>query len=159
MSNYHRKKQNKNDDSELWNFCQKWQVPENKYSFTQIPNTLIYCQDHLGLKDREYIVLVQLLAHWFTLDSKVYPSITRVGDFSGKKFSTAQRNLKSLEKKGFIKRKPMPWGTYLIDFAPCVQKVQEHVKICPHGLKKGSDNPAHLEYEHIDNHQDFFNSL
>jgi predicted transcriptional regulator len=120
--------------NEASEFNKKWRIPDGKYSFTQIPNMLIYCQEHLELKDRELITLIQLLAHWFTSDSNVFPSIMRLADFSGKKYSTVQRNLKALEKKGFIRRRAVIGRPNFYDFVPCVEKLERHAGVCPISL-------------------------
>lgn len=119
---------NKNDETYL--YAKKWGKNFN-VSFTQIPNSLIYCQGHLGLTDRELIILLQLISHWFRAERFPYPSQKRLGKYSGKCSSTVQRNLMNLELKGFLTRDERPGTSNMYDLIPCVYKIQDHIEECP----------------------------
>lgn len=119
---------NKNEYNEDFLFEKKW---GKDFSFTQIPNTLIYCQGHLGLTDRELVILIQLISHWFSAYKNPYPGIKRLGAYSGKCYSTVQGSLMELEKKGFLFRDERPGTSNMYDLYPGVCKAIDHKNVCP----------------------------
>ena len=112
------------------NFTQKWTAETSEFGFTQIPNLLIICQGHLGLTDGELVTLIELLKFWYDYDSRIFPSIETLAKYSGRGYSTVQRRLKNLEKKGFIKRKHRFATSDDYDMYPCVAKLYKHQEIC-----------------------------
>lgn len=111
-------------------FVRQWTVETSELGFTQIPNLLITCQGHLKLSDGELVTLIELLKFWYEQDSRIYPSIDTLCRYSGRKYSTVQRRLKSLEKKGFITRKHRFATSDDYSVRPTVNKLYEHRKIC-----------------------------
>ena len=119
-----------NNHTSEYSFTGKWSSEIEAHGFTQIPNLLLVCQGHLELTDGETITLMQLLTFWYRKDNPVYPSINRVAKRSDKGYSTTQRRLKSLEDKGFIKRRRVRGTSSRYDLRPCVAKLYHHEKVC-----------------------------
>lgn len=111
-------------------FAQKWSQETGANGFTQVPNILLTCHGSLGLSYGELVTLVQLMSFWFEHQSEVYPSISRIAKRSNKGYSTTQRHLKSLDDKGFIKRKYVFGETNRYDLKPCAIKLHQHQKVC-----------------------------
>lgn len=116
----------KNDHS----FFNKWSPEIEAYGFTQVPNILLTCQGDLNLKHSELVALLQLMSFWFEHKSEVYPSIRRLARRSNKNYSTLQRNLKSLEKKGFIRRRHVMGSSDRYDLKPCAAILYKHQRSC-----------------------------
>lgn len=123
-------------------FSGKWSPEIEEYGFTQVPNLLLTCQGHLGLRDGELVTLLGLLTFWFKHDGKVYPSINRLARFSSKGYSTVQKRLRTLEEKGFVKRNRAQGTSSTYNLVPCVIKLYEHQKAC-HNLprKRSTSTP------------------
>ena len=113
------------------NFRRKWSNEVSELGFTQVPNLLITCQGHLGLKNGELIALLQLMKFWYDHDSRIFPAIDTLANYGGDSYPTAQRNLKNLEKKGFLKRQHRFGSSDNYDLNPCSEKLFEHVNLCP----------------------------
>ena len=113
-----------------YGFSDKWSPETEANGYTQVPNILLTCQGSLRLSHGELVTLLQLLSFQFEHKSMVYPSIARLAKRSGKGYSTTQRNLKSLEDKGFIKRKHVFGSTNRYDLTPCAIRLHEHQSIC-----------------------------
>ncbi|MDO8335266.1 MAG: helix-turn-helix domain-containing protein [Candidatus Saccharibacteria bacterium] len=128
MSDLSRTSKNKNEEN--YGFSEKWSPEISAYGFTQVPNILLTCQGSLGLKQVELVTLLQLMSFWFKHGGEVYPSILRLAKRSDKGYSTTQRNLKSLEDKGFIKRKQVVNSSNRYNLKPCVNKLYKHQKTC-----------------------------
>lgn len=119
-------------------FEQKWSFEVMMYGFTQVPNLLISCQGHLKITDGEMMTLLSLLTHWYRHDTKIYPSIERLAKFSHKGYSTVQKRLRTLEQKGFIKRRHSGGKTTTYDILPCVAALYRHSLVCPEPPRKQS---------------------
>ena len=111
-------------------FTHKWSPEIAAYNFTQIPNLLIECQGHLELTDGELITLMQLLKFWYHKNGRIFPSIEKLAGYSGNGYSTVQRRLKSLEEKGFIKRRHRYGTSSDYDLVYLRQKLYKHQKNC-----------------------------
>lgn len=124
--------ENKNSHKPLgeYSFSEKWSPEIKQYGFTQVPNLLLACQGHLKLKDGELLTLLQLLTFWFDHGGKVYPSIATLARFSHKGYSTVQKRLRTLEEKGFVKRRRKMGTSSTYDLTPCVIQLYQHQKAC-----------------------------
>lgn len=122
-----------------YGFSEKWSPEIEEFNFTQVPNLLLACQGHLGLTDGETLTLIHLLTFWFSHNSRVYPSITRLCKFSHKGYSTVQRRLRKLEEKQFVKRRHKRGTSNTYDLIPCVIKLYEHQKVCTQLPRKQGD--------------------
>lgn len=112
-------------------FIEKWTPEIAAYNFTQVPNLLIHCQGHLGLTDGELVTLIQLMKFWYSHESRIFPSIETLTKYSGNGYSTVQRRLKNLEKKGFIKRRHRYGTSNDYDLVNLRIKLYQHQKKCP----------------------------
>lgn len=112
-------------------FTDKWTPEIAAHNFTQVPNLLIQCHGHLGLTDGELITLIQLLKFWYHKNGRIFPSIEKLASYSGNGYSTVQRRLKSLEGKGFLKRRHRYGTSNDYDLVYLRQKLYKHQKVCP----------------------------
>ena len=113
-----------------YGFSNKWSSETEASGFTQVPNILLTCQGQLGLTHAELVTLIQLISFWYEHGNKVYPSIARVAKRSHKGYSTTQRHLKSLEEKGFLKRRHVFGKSNVYDLKPCAVKLHGHQSTC-----------------------------
>ena len=118
-----------------YGFSNKWSPETEANGFTQIPNILLTCQGSLGLTHGELVTLLQLMSFWFEHRSLVYPSIKRIAKRSSKGYSTTQRNLKSLEDKGFLKRRHVFGSSNRYDLATCAIRLHKHQSTCTQCVK------------------------
>lgn len=118
-----------------YGFSNKWSRETEANGFTQVPNILLTCQGKLCLTHGELVTLLQLMSFWFEHRGTVYPSIRRLAKRSSKGYSTTQRNLKSLEDKGFIKRRHVFGSSNRYDLTPCATKLHEHQSTCTQCVK------------------------
>lgn len=98
--------------------------------FQVIPNILLRSQKALGLKTTDIVVLLNLTAHWWTKEDRPYISPSNIAKRIDVSTRTVERHLKSLEKKGFLKRcKALrkDGGIYIrhYDLQPLVKKLEE----------------------------------
>lgn len=133
-----QKNRNLNKSSGGYGFSEKWSPEITKYGFTQVPNLLLACQGHLKLKDGELITLLQLLTFWFDHGGKVYPSIATLARFSHKGYSTVQKRLRTLEEKGFVKRRRKMGTSSTYDLTPCVTQLYRHQQACQNPPRRRS---------------------
>jgi DNA-binding MarR family transcriptional regulator len=119
-------------------FSDKWTLEIEQYGFTQVPDLLLTCQEHFDLKDGELLTLIHLLSYWYYKNGIVWPAISTLASNFGKKYSTVQRRLMNLEKKGFIERVERPGTSNIYDIEPCVRKLYQHQLHCPYiTIKRG----------------------
>ncbi len=123
-------------EQEQYAFANKWTQEIAEHNFTQVPNLLLSCQGHLKIKDGELLTLLHLLTFQFSSKSQIYPTITTLTKFSHKGYSTVQRRLRELEKKGFVNRRHRFGTSNYYDLTPCVEKLLYHTRTCA-GTKRG----------------------
>lgn len=111
-------------------FINKWSDTVASRGYTQIPNTLITCQKHLGLSDGELITFIQLISFRYYADSEVFPAISRLCIYGGKSFSTVQKRLNSLEAKGYIERYSRNGKTTIYDLESGASELELHSMRC-----------------------------
>jgi len=104
-----------------------------KAGFQVVPNVLIRSQTRLGLDTTDVVVLLNLMSNWWAKDEHPYISPTTIAKRIKKSTRTVERHLKSLEKKGFLKRctpKRTKEGIYIrhYDLQPMVGKLEEESK-------------------------------
>ncbi|HJQ09056.1 MAG TPA: helix-turn-helix domain-containing protein [Candidatus Saccharimonadales bacterium] len=133
-----------NPENANYKFSEKWSPEIEVYSFTQVPNLLLACQGHLKLKDGELVTLIHLLTFWFSHDSKVFPTITTLTKFSHKGYSTVQKRLRTLEEKGFVKRRQRLGTSNTFDLIPCVVKLYKHQLVCKNLPRKQGEYKSKL---------------
>lgn len=70
--------------------------------FFMVPNLLILHQANLGLSNTELVILLNLMTHWFTESSSVFPSTDKIAKRMNISRRSVQLGLKKLLKNGFI---------------------------------------------------------
>ena len=77
-----------------------------------LPSILLRAQARLLLNSTQMIVLLQLIEHWWTADSKVFPSMRTIADRIAMTPKTVQRTVDVLVQKGLVtkKRRTLPGG-------------------------------------------------
>lgn len=98
--------ENVNDKQVDSQTIKKWGKQVMKQRFTIYPRILMQSMVHFELKPGEFLVLLQLVEHWWRWDENPFPSVKTLADRVGFKPRHTQDILKSLEKKGLIKRVP-----------------------------------------------------
>lgn len=72
--------------------------------FVSVPTLLVTRQAELGLNPQEVVVLLNLIAAWWTVDNLPYPRTATIAKRSGLSVRTVQRHIKDLESKKLIGR-------------------------------------------------------
>ena len=87
---------------------EKWGATAITAGFTVIPNHLLAINQFLPEDDRlsptEMVVLLQLIATWWTPDRLPFPSKATLAKRTGLSARQVQRAVQGLERKGFLKR-------------------------------------------------------
>lgn len=78
--------------------AQKWGPTIWSYGWTAVPNALLEGQRRLGISDSGLAVLLYLLKHWWTADSRAFAAQATIASASGKSTRTVQRALKNISK-------------------------------------------------------------
>jgi predicted transcriptional regulator len=128
-------------------FSQKWSINIADKGFAAIPNCLLFCQADLGLKGEEAVVLLHLLAYYWEVNSKIYPSSNTIGKSLGKTNSTVRRKIQILEKKGFVKRIYRVGQSNFYEITPTINKLKSHVDECKWGMHKSAPPSAKMPME------------
>lgn len=88
---------------------QKWGEAATAAGFTVLPNHLLSINQFVGdarqISPTEMVVLLQLLAAWWSADKMPFPSKATIGKRAGLSPRQVQRALSSLEAKEYLKRK------------------------------------------------------
>lgn len=87
------------------NVYDKWGISA-QLGFQQIPNILFKNQAKLGLSAIELVVLLNVTLHWWEKNYLPSPRTSVIAKRIGVSRRTIERNIKSLEEKGFIRRRP-----------------------------------------------------
>lgn len=100
--------------------------------FVSVPTLLITRQAEIGLTPQEVVVLLNLIAAWWTEDNLPYPRTATIAQRSGLSLRAVQRHIKDLETKRLISRirnQVLPGDTRLsvtrYDLAGLVVRLQE----------------------------------
>jgi DNA-binding MarR family transcriptional regulator len=72
--------------------------------FVSVPTLLVTRQAELGLNSQEVVVLLNLIAAWWTADNLPYPRTATIAQRSGLSVRAVQRHIKDLESKKLIGR-------------------------------------------------------
>ena len=98
--------------------------------FQVVPNVLIRAQSRLNLDTVDVVILLNLMAHWWTKDALPFISPARIAKRMNVTTRTVERHLKKLEGRNFIRRS-VPnrtgQGIYIrhYDLTPLVGVLQE----------------------------------
>ena len=78
-------------------------MTEGLTGYTAVPDVLIRSQRQLKLSAIEMVVILNLLAHWWSGDGEwPYPRVSTIAGRMGVTSRTVERAIKSLESKGMI---------------------------------------------------------
>jgi predicted transcriptional regulator len=116
-------------------YADRWTDEVAQKGIAAIPNCLLFCQAELGLKGEEAMVLICLLAYYWRRESSIYPATSTIAKSLGKSGSTIKRNIKNLEKKGFLARRFRTGTTNIYDITPTINKVSNHTYFCAWGKR------------------------
>lgn len=83
----------------------KWGRVVMSHGFCIFPSILLQAQGRLGVSAQEMVVLLQLAEHWWTAESKVYPSKEVIAQRIGLGPKQVQRHVKRLEELKLVQRK------------------------------------------------------
>lgn len=83
----------------------KWGVAVMSHGQCILPSILLRAQARLLLNSTQMIVLLQLIEHWWTAESKVFPSMQTIADRIDMTPKTVQRTIDALVEKGLITKK------------------------------------------------------
>ena len=72
--------------------------------FVSVPTLLVTRQAELELSSQEVVVLLNLIAAWWTADNLPYPRTATIAQRSGLSVRAVQRHIKDLESKKLIGR-------------------------------------------------------
>lgn len=104
--------------------------------FVSVPTLLVTRQAELGLNPQEVVVLLNLIAAWWTEDNLPYPRTATIAQRSGLSVRAVQRHIKDLETKRLISRirnQVLPGDTRLTvtryDLTGLVARLQELSRI------------------------------
>ena len=82
----------------------KWGLAVMKPGYCILPSMLLRAQARLSISCQQMIVLLQLIEHWWTADSKIFPSKKTLAERINLDPKQIQRHVVALEKKGLLKR-------------------------------------------------------
>lgn len=110
-----------------YTFSDKWSSRIESGGFTNIPNILIKNQSKLGITDPEMVVIMCLaLYKW---DRRLpYPSVSTLSEHTGKTPGAIRNNVRSLEKKGLIKRVYRDNQSNQYDLRPLVKVLESYTQ-------------------------------
>ena len=103
---------------------EKWQGAVTKGSgFVAVPMALLRLQTSFGLTATDFLVLINLLAHWWEPDTGVYPRSTTIARRMGVDKRTVQRSTSKLVKLGLMTRNFQDDGKRVFQFDPLLSKL------------------------------------
>lgn len=85
-------------------FRATWSSALEPFRFTQVSNLFLENYHKLGVTAAEAMFLIHLFMYKWSVDDP-FPSLDTIAKFMGKSHDTVQRHARSLERKGFLKRK------------------------------------------------------
>ena len=119
-------------------FEEKWSRSIAQHGHTPLPNLLIEHQSDLEITPSELTVILGLLKHRWTREEP-FPSVNRLGTYSGLAHQTIRRNLRSLEAKSLIKRILRKGETSKYDIKPLIQKLESYAQPKTNPAQKRAD--------------------
>lgn len=129
-------------------YSAKWSPIIATTDFTIIPHILIRNQARLGITDAEMIILILLSSHKF--DQRLpFPSVPTLSGYIGKTPNAVRGNLRSLQKKGYIKRIYRNNNSSQYDLSPLIKTLEGYAQ----GINKpipSSHKLDTLHYQNID---------
>ena len=83
----------------------KWGVAVMSHGQCILPSILLRAQARLLVNSTQMVVLLQLVEHWWTAESKVFPSMATIADRIALTPKQVQRTVDALVAKGLITKK------------------------------------------------------
>lgn len=80
----------------------KWGAAVMRHGTLIVPSILLRAQARLLVNSTQMIVLLQLVEHWWTVESKVFPSMKTIATRIDLTPKQVQRTIDALVKKGLI---------------------------------------------------------
>ena len=77
-------------------------VDNGETGFTPVPDILIRSQDRLELSPMEFVVLLNILLHWWRPADWPFPRLSAISRRIGTTPRTVQRTVRRLEDKGLV---------------------------------------------------------
>jgi predicted transcriptional regulator len=108
--------------------AKKWQGAVTEGSgFVAVPLSLLRLQSEYGLSATDMMVLINLLAHWWSPDSNVYPRNSIIARRMGVDARTIQRSTKRLIDLGLMRRTSTLDGRRVFSFDTLAKRVARDV--------------------------------
>lgn len=106
----------------------KWQGAVTEGSgFVAIPLALLRLQQEYALSATDMLVLINLLAHWWSPESSVFPRNSIIAKRMGVDARTVQRSTKKLIDAGLMRRITAPDGKRVFTFDILAKRVSRDV--------------------------------
>lgn len=80
----------------------KWGAAVMRHGTLILPSILLRAQARLLVNSTQMVVLLQLVEHWWTVESKVFPSMKTIADRISLTPKQVQRSIDALVAKGLI---------------------------------------------------------
>ncbi|QCE35830.1 helix-turn-helix domain-containing protein (plasmid) [Acetobacteraceae bacterium] len=95
-------------------FSEKWGEELANKGFSQIPTYLLNINRFLDQENKlspvELLVLIHLVANWWNVEEKPFPSIATIASRCGVSTRQVQRAINTLDEENFIKREKRKGG-------------------------------------------------
>ena len=103
---------------------QKW-GDAAQLGFMAVPDVLMKNQSELALTSQEFVVLLNLLMHWWYADQKPFPRSTTISKRMGISARSVQRMIQRMVNRGLLARTKQANGNTSIDPSPLVARLNE----------------------------------
>lgn len=133
-------------------YSAKWSPIIATTDFTIIPHILIRNQARLGLTDAEIVTLILIISHKYD-QRHPFPSVPTLSGYIGKTPNAVRGNLRSLERKGYIKRIYRNNNSSQYDLTPLIRVLECYVQ----AINKPTPGSHKLDtphYQNIDTKED-----
>lgn len=101
-------------------FRARWGESLTKQGFTQVSNAFLVHYSELGITTEEALFIIHVLRYKWTVEYP-FPSFETIATQMGKSRGTVQGYARSLEEKGFLKRKFRKNQSSKIDFSKLIE--------------------------------------
>lgn len=109
-------------------FSQLWSKDIAAFGYVSLPLPIFYFKKELGITSSEIEVLCYIIAHRWTREEDPYPSLKQIAIRTGKSSSAIRSNVRSLVRKGCVKRRYRVGATSLYSFEPLTAKLTAMIK-------------------------------
>ena len=131
----------------------KWGDNSLKLGWVAIPSALIFLQAELRISPVGMNVLLNLILHWWTQESKPHPSQDAMAARMGISKRTIQREIAHMVKLGVLKkhptgiRHPQYRGRNIYDLSPLIKMLNDLSPALVYSLKKHKHHETTQEQE------------